>query len=153
MLAVARERLQERSWTDRVQLHVGHIHELPEAEPYDAATCLLVIHHLSEAAAQRQMLRDIAQRLQRGAPLVVAEMIGDPASPQFQQFLSAWKLRQYTFGTPEAEVEQRAQTLSSVVSFGSEESLQDLLATAGFGDMQRFFTAYFYGGWVIRLQS
>src|SRR4051794_9947640 len=24
MLAVARERLQERRWTDRVQLHVGH---------------------------------------------------------------------------------------------------------------------------------
>ena len=31
MLAVARERLQARGWTDRVQLHVGHTHELSTA--------------------------------------------------------------------------------------------------------------------------
>jgi len=90
--------------------------------------------------------------LKRGAPLIVAEMLGDPTSPQFHRFLAAWKLWQRTFGAPAEEIEQRAQTLSSVVSFRSEEHLRDLLVTAGFGDMQRFFTAYFYGGWVARLQ-
>jgi tRNA (cmo5U34)-methyltransferase len=152
MLAVARERLQERGWTDRVQIHVGHAHELPETELYDAATCLLVIHHLSDEAEQRQLLLTISRRLKPGAPLVVAEMVGDPSSTQFQRLLAAWKLRQYTFGAPEEEIEHRAQTLSSVVSFRSEERLQDLLSTAGFGDMQRFFTAYFYGAWVARFQ-
>ncbi|MBI3248769.1 MAG: hypothetical protein HYZ50_19885 [Deltaproteobacteria bacterium] len=48
------------------------------------------------------------------------------------------------------EIEQRAQTMSSVVSFASEESLRALLATAGFVEMERFFTAYFYGAWVAR---
>jgi tRNA (cmo5U34)-methyltransferase len=152
MLTVARERLQERGWTDRVQLHVGHTHGLPEAEYYDAATCLLVIHHLP-TGEQRELLRQIARRLKSDAPFVVAEMIGDTASPQFQRFLAAWKIRQQTFGAPAEEVEQRAQTMSSVVSFASEGSLRELLSTAGFADMKGFFTAYFYGGWIARLSA
>nr|QST87833.1 putative class I SAM-dependent methyltransferase [uncultured organism] len=151
MLAVASERLHERGLSDRVQLHVGNTHELPETDIYDAATCLLVIHHLPETE-QRQLLHTVARRLKSGAPLIVAEMIGDPTSPQFQRLLAAWKLRQYAFGTAVDEVEQRAQTLSSVVCFPSEERLRDLLATAGFVDLERFFSAYFYGGWIARLR-
>ena len=152
MLAVARERLQERGWTDHVQLHVGHIHELPEGGYYDAATCLLVIHHLPDGE-QRAFLQQIARRLKNGAPFVLAEMIGAPVSPQFQRLFAAWKLWQLTVGAPAEEVEQRAQILSSVVKFPSEEHLRQLVATVGFTDMERFFTAYFYGGWVARLQA
>jgi tRNA (cmo5U34)-methyltransferase len=150
MLTVARERVQDRGWTDRIQLHVGYTHELHEAERYDAATSLLVIHHMPEGE-RRELLHHIARRLKSSAPFVVAEMIGDTASPQFQRFLAAWKMRQGTFGTPVEEIEQRAQTMSSVVSFASEESLRGLLSTAGFTDMERFFTAYFYGGWIARM--
>ena len=150
MLAVARERLQEHSLSERVQLHVGQIYDLPETDQYDAAMCLLVIHHLP-VEEQRRLLQQIAQRLKKGAPFVVAEMIGDTASSQFRRFLAAWKLRQMVFGTPVNEIEERAQTLSSVVSFASEESLRSLLASAGFLDMERFFTAYFYGGWTTHL--
>ncbi len=153
MLALAQERIQERSWSDRVQLHVGHTHELPDAERYDAATCLLVIHHLSDTVEQRILLHNIAQRLKSGAPLIVAEMIGDTTSSQFRQFLTAWKSRQLAFGATAEEVEQRAQTISSVVRFSSEGALRDLLSGAGFVDLQRFFTAYFYGGWMARLRS
>jgi tRNA (cmo5U34)-methyltransferase len=149
MLRVAHERVEEHGWTDRIQLHVGHTHELPESERYDAATCLLTIHHMA-GEEQKELLRQIARRLQSNAPFVVAEMVGDVGSPQFQRLLAAWKLRQRTFGTPDEEVEQRAQTMSSVVSFPSEGSLRELLATAGFVEMERFFTAYFYGGWVAR---
>jgi hypothetical protein len=42
--------------------------------------------------------------------------------------------------------------MSSVVSFASEDSLRGLLSAAGFIEMERFFTAYFYGGWIARLQ-
>lgn len=150
MLTVARERLHARGWTERVQLHVGHTRELSETDRYDAATCLLVIHHMA-MEEQKEVLRQIARRLKGEAPLIVAEMIGDTASPQFQRFLAAWKLRQQTFGTPAEDIEQRAQIMSSVVSFASEESLQGLLATAGFTGMERFFSAYFYGGWIARL--
>lgn len=72
--------------------------------------------------------------------------------PQFQRFLAAWKIRQRAFGIPAEEVEQRAQTMSSVVSFTSEDSLRELLLTTGFVEMERFFSAYFYGGWIARLQ-
>jgi tRNA (cmo5U34)-methyltransferase len=109
-----------------------------------------VIHHLP-AEEQQGLLRQIAQRLKKGAPFVVAEMIGETSSPQFRRFLAAWKLRQMVFGTPVNEIEERAQTLSSVVSFASEESLRSLLSSAGFSDMERFFTAYFYGGWMTHL--
>jgi hypothetical protein len=40
-----------------------------------------------------------------------------------------------------------------VVSFASEESLRGMLSSAGFVDMERFFTAYFHGGWIARVQS
>ena len=115
--------------------------------------CLLVIHHLPDEAEQRELLHTIAKRLKPGAPLIVAEMLGESTSLQFQRFLAAWKLRQQTFGALPEEIEQRAQTLSSVVSFPSEEHLRNLLATAGFADMERFFTAYFYGGWIANLQA
>jgi tRNA (cmo5U34)-methyltransferase len=152
MLALALERIQERGWTDRVQLHVGHVHELPQAAVYDAATCLLVIHHLA-AEEQHGLLRGVAQRLKRRAPFVLAEMVGDVASPQFQRFLNAWKFRQSAMGASVEEAAQRGETITSVMSFPSEDSLRTLLSQVGFADLERFFTAYFYGGWVTRLQA
>jgi tRNA (cmo5U34)-methyltransferase len=151
MLALARERLHTQGWTERVQLHVGHTHELPDTVTYDAATCLLVIHHLAREE-QLELLRHIAKRLRKGAPLIVAEMLGDSTSPQFRRFLAAWKSRLIAAGATVEETEQRAQTMTSVISFPSEDSLRTLLSQAGFGDMERFFTAYFYGGWITRLQ-
>lgn len=152
MLARARERIQERGWTDRVQLHVGHVYELPQSAVYDAATCLLVIHHLA-AEDQRSLLRGVAQRLKSGAPFVLAEIVGDTASPQFQRFLNAWKFRQSVMGASVDEAVQRGERITSVVSFPTEDSLRALLSQAGFADLERFFTAYFYGGWVTRLQA
>ena len=61
MLALAREHIQERGWTDRVQLHVGHTHQPSETDRYDAATCLVVIHHLSDKVEQRVLLRVAAR--------------------------------------------------------------------------------------------
>lgn len=49
--------------------------------------------------------------------------------------------------------DEERTTITSVVSFPTEASLQALLSHAGFADLERFFTAYFYGGWVTRLQA
>jgi hypothetical protein len=36
------------------------------------------------------------------------------------------------------------------VSFASEDNLRGLVFTAGFADMERFFIAYSYSGWIAR---
>lgn len=54
----------------RVEFHEGYIDTAP-AGPFDGAACLLTLHFLS-AEERLRTLKETAQRLKPGAPLVVA---------------------------------------------------------------------------------
>lgn len=148
MVAIARRRVAEREMEHRVELHVGLTNELPDSPPYDAATAILVMHFLPDDGSKLELLKDIAARLEPGAPFVLADACGERTSARFASFMSAWKDRQLTLGMTEADIDERFREVLSVVHFVPEERVTSLLEEAGFGEVTRFYGALLFGGWV-----
>lgn len=147
MLEVAEERAERLGLRDRVSLHACTADALPE-EPFDAATCLLVLHFLPDDGAKRAVLESIARLLKPGAPLVLADMYEDPASPRFAALIDAWTAWQRQAGLPAEEVEKGRAHVERDIHFVPETRLDALLEETGFEPAHRFWSSFLFGGYV-----
>lgn len=146
MLTVARTRLEEAGLEGQVTLHVGITDSLPPQALFDAATCLLVLHFLPDDGAKLALLKSLACRLQPGAPLVIADMAEDPASPRFRHLLAAWTCWQQDAGIDPQEIEKGLRHIERDIHFISETRFASLLAEAGFTPPERYFGGLLFTG-------
>ena len=84
MLAHAERKVAEHGLNGRVRLYPSMVAELPKFEPFDVATLLLVLHFLEDDGSKLGLLRDIAEHLKPGAPLVLGDLFGPPWSDPWQ---------------------------------------------------------------------
>jgi tRNA (cmo5U34)-methyltransferase len=154
MMAIANQKLAENKLGDRVKLHLGVTDELPESELYDAATLMLVMHFLPDDGSKLGLLQSIAKRLKPGAKFVLADLHGDKDSQQFQHFSSAWKLYEFNSGiASKPEIEENFKLRLSGVSYIIESRIVELLQAAGFQEIERFYNAYLFGGWIAKFRG
>lgn len=144
MLQLARQTLGPLA--TRVRWHEGLIDSAPPG-PFDGATCLLTLHFLPQDERLRT-LQALHQRLRPGARLVVAHhsMAYDGADPD------RWLRRNAAFAAPSgataapdtasfAAMKQRLPVLTPQQDAG-------LLAEAGFTNVELFYAAFSFKGWV-----
>lgn len=148
MLAVAKRRIAEAGLVDRVELVEGTTDLLPAQPTHDAATLILVLHFLPDDGAKLALLRDIAERLRPGAPLVLVDLFGDARSEPFARLFGAWQRQMLDRGIPPDDVATRFQELRQRIAFVPEARLADLLREAGFGEPLPFWRALLFGGWL-----
>lgn len=148
MLEVARARVAEAGIGDRVELHACSSDGLPESPPFDAATCLLVLHFVPDDGAKLALLKSVAARLKPGAPLLLADMYEDPRSPRYQRLIEVWAAWQIAQGIDPVEVDKGLKHVRRDIHFIPEDRLAALLAEAGFTPPERFFGAFLFGGYV-----
>jgi tRNA (cmo5U34)-methyltransferase len=153
MLAKAETLIERENLAQRVTLVSGYVDELPASVRFDAATLLLVMHFLpddrgAERGGKAGLLEALARRLKPGAPLILADACGDPATPAFKRLLAAsraWKI--LTGMTPEEE-EEGYQRIIKTIPFVTEARIHELLAEAGFGAPEMFFRSLMFGAWI-----
>ena len=150
MLDVARKKVDAADLSDRVELRVGGVDDVPATGPYDAATLILVQHFLPDDGAKLALLRAIADRLEPGGLLFLANMHGDLASPPAQRLFQAWKQRQIGRGLSATDAEAMFAGLPQVVHFVTAARIEELLREAGFVDVEPVFQAFVIGGWLAR---
>lgn len=149
MLTIARDRVAEYDLNDRVKLVKGYTSDLPAEPLYDAATCILVMHFLEDDGAKLSILKDISSRLKPGALLVLVDGFGDISTTEFNNKFAAWKQFPVAMGMDQDFVEERSQSiLMQRIKFVSESRIFSLLEEAGFVYPERFYTSFFYGGWM-----
>jgi len=153
MVAVCRERVAEAGLSERVELHTGPVQELHDSTRYDAATSILVLHFLPDDGEKLALLESVAARLEPGAPFLLADMHGDRRSDRFADLFDAWKHWQVLAGILEEDVGERLQSTLADVHFVPERRISELLTEAGFGDIERFYGALLFGGWMARKAS
>jgi len=144
MLDLARQTL--KPFADRVDLIQGTIDQAP-AGPFDGATCLLTLHHLDRNERIRT-LKDIHCRIRPGAMLVVAEHSAPGSDPE------RWMTRSVAFGDREeldwATAAATARMMMEHLPLLTPAQEEDLLREAGFTDVELYYAAFSFRGWVGR---
>ena len=130
----------------RVELVQGYIEDAPPG-PFDAATCLLTLHFL-KPAERRRTLSDIRRRMKPGSPFVAAH----GSFPQKEGARARWLSRYAAFAVAAGVDPQQAKAARSGVetnvSMLDPEQDRAILLEAGFSDVEQFFTAFTWRGWI-----
>ena len=153
MMAIAKEKLSDRGLLNRVALHTGYINTLPQAEPIDAVTLLLVMHFLPDDGSKLELLRNIARRLRKGARLILADLYGDRSLPYFAKLIKGWQSFYFSQLDAESRVKAEASFSTSIdnsIYFVTETRIVELLQSAGFSQITKFYNAFLFGGWIAR---
>lgn len=144
MLSQAHAVTQE--FADRIMLHEGYIQDAPEG-PFDGATCLLTLHFLSQEDRIRT-LREICRRLRTGAPLAVVhhsfanDVAGkDKWLARFAKYISTSEMGNAGNGINIEAMKERLPVLSP-------EQDVSTLRDAGFSQVELFYAALTFRGWV-----
>jgi tRNA (cmo5U34)-methyltransferase len=149
MMDLAVARLNERGLLDPTHVVLGTVDDLSPDERFDAAALIGVLHHLAGDEAKRGILRSIAQRLEPGAPFVLARNHYAYASQPL--LLAAWGERWRQQGASADEViAKRAKILQGAHPPHSEEAVAALLSDGGFDPPTRLFSSLFWGAWITR---
>ncbi|MDT8278592.1 class I SAM-dependent methyltransferase [Roseomonas mucosa] len=149
MLASAQAAVDAAGLSNRAAWHLGTVEDLPEQEPFDAATLIGVLHHVPGEEAKLALLKGIAARLHPGAPLILAGNRGAYASRPL--FLKAWATRWRMVGASEDDVQAKiGKILQGADPPSSTEEVEQLLKLAGFEEAELFFSSLFWGAWVAR---
>ena len=124
----------------------GYIDDAPPG-PFDGAACLLTLHFLP-APERLRTLREIHARLAPGAPFVAAHS----SFPQAPGQREIW-LRRYTDfaiakGADPAQARGAGQAVAANLDLLDPEADADLIREAGFRDVELFYAAFTWRGWV-----
>ncbi|MEM9528046.1 MAG: class I SAM-dependent methyltransferase, partial [Bacteroidota bacterium] len=142
MVVQARDKLRNYN---NVRLMEGYVSDLPLEPHYRAATLLLVLHFVPDDGAKSSLLKELANRMLPGAPLVILDIFG--STTELAQNLEVLRAMMPPVADPEA-VDNRLRTLPDRIEHVPEERLYELLLNNGFSIPQRFFQAAIYGGWI-----
>ena len=151
MLALAQSTAERLGVHERVTLIRGTVEDLPPQVLFDAATCLFVLHFLSDDE-KLTLLRGIATRLRPDAPVLVASGARLDNGELRDDLLGTWHQYGVLRGMP---AEQMTSTLEQVMARQpgptTGEGYQRLLREAGFRRVDQFFSVLgVIGGWVAR---
>ena len=149
MLDLALSRVAAAGLLERTEPVLGVVADLPAGRLFDAATLIGVLHHLPDQDAKQSILRDIATRLKRGAPLILAGNHYAYASQPLM--MAAWAERWRMNGARGDEIKAKlSNILQGADPPESEDAVAALLIAAGFEKPQRFFSSLFWGAWITR---
>lgn len=131
-------------FSDRIELIEGTVDAAP-AGPFDGAVCLLTLHFLDEAERLRT-LREILRRLKPSARLVVAH------HSVAKESAKRWLARSMAFADRSGVDWEKAKA-SAAGMVGRLPLLcpaedEALLSEAGFSDVELFYAAFSFRGWV-----
>jgi len=153
MLAIAQEKIEQHAIASRVKLFQGYAHDLPTTPLYEAATCILVMHFVPDDGSKLALLQSIAQRLKSSAAFILVDIFGEKGTPEFEQMGSIMKLFWSEMGMdPERRMELLERVNKDLYSI-PEPRVLELLQHAGFGNIMRFYTGLWIGGWIATKNS
>ncbi|NVK18651.1 MAG: class I SAM-dependent methyltransferase [Methylocystaceae bacterium] len=148
MAGVAQANIEVKQMSERAQVFQGFVEDLDGDLSFDAATLILVMHFVPDDGSKESLLRSIANRLNPGAPLILADLHADVKGERFNRFLEIWRDWQLHQGMPEHIVDRGFEHVVRDIQFVSEDRILELLHSAGFKIVEPFYGAFLFGGWM-----
>jgi len=144
MLKAARERVDAAGAGERVTLIEGLIDDAPDG-PFDAATCLLTLHFVPDDGGKLETLELIRKRLKPGAPFVLVDLCIGKADGELRR--DRYATFALNSGADPDDVAQTKARLVDVLHTVTAERDAELLAQAGFRDIDLFYAGLSWRGW------
>lgn len=144
MLEIAKAHLGPK--TKNVTFHEGYIDTAPNG-PYDAATCLLTLHFLPEDE-RRKTVTEIFNRLRPGAPLVIAHHSFPTEDAEKIKWLNRYAAFAIASGVPSSQANNAVKAIGERLPVLSPEQDETILREAGFTQIEQFYAAFTFKGWV-----
>lgn len=132
----------------RAQLVAGYIDDAPPG-PFDGGTCLLTLHFLPPEQRLHTLV-EVRRRLAPGAPFVVAHHSVDDAADARERWLSRYAAFAVASGIPAANMANAAAAIGARLPLLTPAQDEALLREAGFLDIDLFYAAFSFRGWVAR---
>lgn len=132
--------------TKNVTFHEGYIDTAP-AGPYDAATCLLTLHFLPEVE-RRKTVTEIFNRLKPGAPLVTAHHSFPTKDAEKTKWLNRYAAFAIANGVPASQANNAIKAIGERLPILSPDQDEAILRDAGFTQIEQFYAAFTFKGWV-----
>lgn len=145
MINIAREKLKGYK---NLKLIEGRVCDLELKQQFDVATLFLVLHFLPDNGTKLELLKSIAERLKPGGRLILVDIFGTP--DELQENLEVLRILLPAHLDREA-IDDRIKNLPLRLNYVSASRLKELLKSAGFSTITRFFQMSIYGGWIIRM--
>ncbi|MEO6282273.1 MAG: class I SAM-dependent methyltransferase [Dyadobacter sp.] len=146
MAAQAETKLKSAYPDHQCELVTGLVADLPLEEKWDAALSILVFHFLPDDGSKLHLLQSIAQRLKKGALLVMVDIFG--AGESFDYNLELLRALLLGKGFDPQMVEGGIGHIRQSLFPISQERLVELLAETGFGKPHIFTQSLIFGGWI-----
>ncbi|KRR19910.1 class I SAM-dependent methyltransferase [Bradyrhizobium retamae] len=144
MLKLAEQTLG--AFNARVQLQQGYIDDAPDG-PFDAATCLLTLHFL-DVDERRRTAREIHRRLRSGAPFVAAHSSFPQQGSERTRWLSRYAAYAIASGADPNQANTARAAVEARLPVLSPEQDAQILREAGFRDVELFYAAFTWRGWI-----
>jgi tRNA (cmo5U34)-methyltransferase len=152
MLAIAQQKFIAAGVSGRVEARPGTVADLPSTELFDAATALLVMHFLLDDQSKRDFLNSIARRLKTGALFLIADLTGQPGTPEFEVLFAAWQMHCRLMHGLDVDEEAMAKEFAmrrARPGWIDEPRHLELFAEAGFDAPLRFWSGLLFSAWAM----
>jgi len=153
MLDICRQRAKECGIESRCTFHEGYLDSLPEADSFDAATCILVSHFFMEIEERRNFFRQIAARLRPKGYLVNADIASDMSTAAYKSLFEVWVRALKYSEMPAEAVEKFRAACGQDVAVLPPQEIASIIASSGFETPVLFLQTLFIHAWYSRLAS
>lgn len=146
MLQVCQEKLQNLNLIDRCELICGAINDVPETCDYNAALCLLVLHHTS-LEDRTKIVTGILRRLKTLGYFICAEISYDHSSKAFADIVEKWKSLIRKSGAPEDKIQNLPKMMREHLFVQTPSEVESMLIANGFIEPIQFFQSLLIRAW------
>lgn len=143
MINACREKTEGLGIATRCIFHEGYLELLPDTDPFDAATCILVSQFLLEPEKRIGLFSQITKRLIAGGLLVSADLASDMSSPKYKPLLEIWSRTMSYAGVPVEDVEK----LGRDVAVLPQQQVESFIEQGGFEQPVLFFQSLLIHAW------
>lgn len=154
MVEVAKSRAEQHGYANRCTFHTGYLETLPAGEPFDCAASLLVSQFLLDPRERAEFFRVIAGRLKPGGILTTSDLASDTEAPHYSSLLEVWLQTMTAADLSPERVQQMRAAYSRDVAILPTQSVEAIIASAGFAVPVQFYQAGLIHAWYCqRLQN
>lgn len=131
----------------RLELIEGVAADAP-ADPFDAATLILVLGMIPDDGSKLATLQEIHQRLKPDAPFILIDRCGDRTEPTFDRDVNRYVAYARASGVDGETLTSARESQKANTALVTPERNEALLGQAGFRRTETFYVGMAWRGWV-----